>query len=422
MFNELFKAGDQTVRRNILANIADGSLFAFAMSFVSIQTILPVFVQSMGGSNVAVGLVPVVWVFGFNFPQVFIVRRVQELEWKKPLFMRTALIQRIPWLLLALVCFFALEHLPTGVRLFTFFGFFLLAAVGGSLNLPVWFDLTAKLMPVRIRGRMFAARSIIGSMLGIGGGALTALVLATLQFPGSYGMLFLLAFLSMMASYWFLGMLREETPGPRLAEQRHYLETARNILITPSNFRNFLLSDALLIGSSMSNAFFAVYALKKFALSDAYAGAFTVVLMSSMIIASVLFGYLADQFGHKMNLLISAGATIAGSLTAILAASLEVFLIVFICSASGIAVNVISRLPMIAELCPEEQRPAYIALTNMLTSPFVLLGIVAGWMADRIGYESVFLLASVFALGALSLLAFKVREPRELVAATQTVP
>ena len=395
-----------------MANIADGSLFAFGMSFVSIQTILPVFVQSMGGSNVAVGLIPVVWVFGFNFPQVFIVRKVQELPWKKSLFMKTALVQRIPWLLLSLLCFFVLEHVETGIRLALFFSFFVVAAVGGSLNLPVWFDMIAKLTPVRIRGRMFAARSIIGAVLGIGGGALAAVILGSIVFPVNYGLLFLVAFLCMMVSYWFLGKLKEETESPRMAEQRHYMETARVILTEKSNFRNFLISDALLMGSSMANAFFAVYALKKFVLTDAFAGVFTIVMMAGMIVGSILFGFLADQYGHKQNLLIHAGAMIIGSLTAILAPSLEVFLFVFVCSASSIAVNMISRLPMVAELCPEEQRPAYIALANMLTSPFVLLGIVAGWMADEIGYESVFFLAAGFATGALYWLVFKVQEPR----------
>ena len=41
-----------------------GAIFSLAMSFVSLQTVLPVFVKKIGGSNVAVGLIPVLWASG----------------------------------------------------------------------------------------------------------------------------------------------------------------------------------------------------------------------------------------------------------------------------------------------------------------------------------------------------------------------
>lgn len=418
MFDRFFgiRGSDQeTVLWNLKANIADGTLFALGMSFVSIQTILPVFVQSMGGSNVAVGLVPVIWVFGFNVPQIFVVQKVQRLPWKKPLFMKTSLIQRIPWLLLALVCFFILEHSGTITRLVIFFSFFLLAAVGGSLNLPVWFDLIAKLTPVKMRGRMFAARSILGAVLGIGGGAGAVVILGWVPFPENYGVLFLVAFVFMMVSYLFLTRLKEESESPAPSSAINPMKAAAAILMGQKNFRNFLISDAMLISSSMANAFFAVYALKKFSLPDAYAGLFTVVMMGSMIVASFVIGFLADHYGHKVNLMIHAVAMLGGSVAAVFAPTLELFLAVFACSAVTISVSMISRLPMVAELCSEEERPSYIAVTNMITSPFVLLGIAAGWMADEIGYELVFLFSSAFALAALYWLAFRVQEPRRAV-------
>ena len=131
-----------------------------------------------------------------------------------------------------------------------------------------------------------------------------------------------------------------------------------------------------------------------------------------MIVASFVIGFLADHYGHKVNLMIHAVAMLAGSIAAVLAPTLELFLVVFVCSAVTVSVSMISRLPMIAELCTEEERPSYIAVTNMVTSPFVLLGIAAGWMADEIGHEIVFFLSSAFALAALYWLAFRVREPR----------
>ena len=86
---------DQTVRRNFAANVMDGAFFSLAMSFVSQQALLPVFVKAIGGGNIAVGLIPVLWTFGFNFPQVFIARNAQRARDKKSLLLLTAMGQRL---------------------------------------------------------------------------------------------------------------------------------------------------------------------------------------------------------------------------------------------------------------------------------------------------------------------------------------
>jgi hypothetical protein len=85
---------------------------------------------------------------------------VRRLPYKKPLLLITALAQRLPWLLLGIftMVFYKPDYpLVPGSG---FFYFFILAAVCGSINLPGWFDLVAKVTPVRLRGRLFASRSL----------------------------------------------------------------------------------------------------------------------------------------------------------------------------------------------------------------------------------------------------------------------
>lgn len=385
-----------------------------AMSLVSQQAVLPVFVKNIGGGNIALGMIPVLWTFGFNFPQVLIASYAQRLPRKKGLLLRTAIGQRVPWLLLALFAFFVLDSNGTSLDLFLFFSLFSLAAIGGSLNLPVWFDLVAKLTPVQARGRLFAARSIGGALLGIVGGGVVSYVLGRFAYPVNFGILMLSAFVVMMMSYLFLVTLREEhesAGGPSRRDWRYVLHAPR-ILRAEHHFRNYLVADALLISAGMANAFFAVHALKKFGLPDSYAGTFTVAMMVSMIIGSSFFGVLADRFGHKINLIISAVAMFLACGTALIAPGVEVYLFVFVCSAATVALATISRLPMIAELSREGDRPTSIALANLVTSPFVLFGVAAGWIANRAGYETVFALAGACAVAALLWLLIRVREPR----------
>ena len=401
-------------RWNFLANVGDGALYALAQSLVSQQTVLPVFVKEIGGSNISIGMIPVLWTFGFNFPQIFVARFVQKHERKRELFLKTALIQRLPWLLLAILSFLFLNSVSRDVALGLFFVGFALAAVAGSLNLPVWFDLIAKLTPVRLRGRLFAVRSMLGAVLGILGGGLVTYVLASFAFPTSFGILFFVAFCLTMVSYLFLTKLKEvEQMAPAAGAGRpRVVQKMPRILMTRRNFRNYLVADALLITAGVGNAFFTVNAFQRFSLSNAYAGAFTVAIMVGMIGGSLLFGYLADRFGHKVNLVISGVAMAVACLVALLAENVETYMLAFVVSALALSISGISRLPMIAELCTEAERPSYIAMANLITSPFILFGVVAGWLANLSGYGSVFLIAGSVSLCAVFWLTRMVEEPR----------
>ena len=62
----------KTLKHNILMHLGDGSMYAFALSFISFTIILPVFIQRMGGSAIAIGAVPVLWNLGNSLPQIFI--------------------------------------------------------------------------------------------------------------------------------------------------------------------------------------------------------------------------------------------------------------------------------------------------------------------------------------------------------------
>ncbi len=403
------------LRQNIVANIVDGAMYAFGISFVSLQVVIPVMVKRISDSDLAVGLVPVFWTAGFNFPQIFIANHAQRFPYKMRLFLQTAFFQRIPWMLLALLSFFVLGRLSPTSDTLLFFFLFTLAAVAGSLCFPIWFDLIAKLTPVDLRGRLFAIRNLLGGLLGVVAGVVVEWVLATIKYPFSYGILFTLAFLFMEVSFWALTRLREEA-GSAIAERVHTVEYYRSlprILKGHRNFRNFLISDALLLAATMAGAFYAVHAIQIFALVDSSAGFFTVVIMLSTILGNVFFGYIADRYGHKVNLVLAAASTTLSCFMALFAPNPGWYVIVFVGMAFQIGLSGISRLSIVAELCSEEERPTYVALTNLVTSPFILFGVAAGGIASQFGYDAVFLVAGLMAAASALWMAFRVEEPRE---------
>ncbi|MCU7492593.1 MAG: MFS transporter [Ignavibacteria bacterium] len=408
-------SSDTSVKRNFLINVADGSLYAFAMSFISLTVVMPVFVRAIGGSNVAVGLIPIFWTVGFNFPQILVANYSSRFPLKKVLLLKTALGQRLPWLLLAALSYFVLESANSSTGLIIFFFCFLLAAVAGSINLPGWFDLVAKLTPVKLRGRLFASRVIFGAVLGIVGGWYVKVVLGHWQYPHSFSLLFLSAFLVMMVSYVFLTLIKEDKPDMQEKHMSYgeFFRMLPGILKKEKNFRNFLIADSLLIIALMGEVFYSLNALKKFSLPDSYVGNFTIIIMTFSIVGNIFFGYLGDHFGHKLNMLLGACFTTMACLAALMAPDAASYSLVFIGSAFTAGVYQLSKLPIIAELCAEENRPTYVALSNMISSPFSLAGLFGGYIANRYGYNMVFTLAAIFAGSSALWLFFAVKEPRK---------
>ena len=413
---------DADVKRNFFLNVFDGAVFSFAMSFVSLQTVFPVLVKKVSGSDFAIGLIPVIWAAGFNFPQIFIANYVRKIGFKKPLMIKTALGQRLPWLLISILVFFFIEDMHPNVALIFLLASLGLAAIGGSLNLPGWFDLISKLTPVQLRGRLFAYRSVVGAVLGILGGVVVIIVLDSFSYPENYGILFLTTFIVMMISYVFLFFIKEEKPNPpqQLFSQIEFYRRLFSILKREKNFRNFLVFDSLMMLANMSHAFFAVYAIEKFSLPESYAGTFTIVMMTSMIIGSLYFGYVADRYGHRINLIWASAFTGFASLVALFSPYVQLYYLVFVGASLNLTVLMVSRLTIIAEICSEDDRPTYVALMNMVTAPFILSGMFGGIIVNLLGFNTLFLIAAIISVVSLLWLILKVIEPRSIPQTVQS--
>jgi MFS family permease len=166
--------------------------------------------------------------------------------------------------------------------------------------------------------------------------------------------------------------------------------------------------------SMTGSAFYAVHAIEKFSLNPAYAGTFTVIVMISTVIGNIFFGILADHLGNKVNLLALSAASALASFCAIGADNVLAYGLVFIFMASSIALQVISRLSFVAELCSESERPVYIALVNTLTAPTVFIGVIFGTLVPALGYNAIFFMAGMLGIAAFAVLWYRVVDPRRV--------
>ena len=397
---------------NAFMHISDGSLFFFAMSFISMQTIVPVFIQSLGGGSMAIGFLPILWTLGTSLPQIFL-KNEKHIPIIKPLVMKIAFYQRFSYFILGMVIILVFPHLKPQTNLILFFIFLSFCAFMGSLSSPNWFFLISKTVPVLLRGRVIAIRQLIGSFLGIPSGVIITYILITFHHPYNYGILFVIFFFISVWSLVFLNKVKE-FPGEELKGRKTEQSfSIRYLLSSNKNFKAYLVGDIVVQSILTIIPFFSVYALKKFNLPDAAAGNFTMVYMIGMVLGNIIFGIIPDYLGHKVNILSLAGSLVIALLIALWSSSLYAYYLVFICSAVALSIQGISRLAIILEMVEESKRRFYIAALSSIASPFVLSGFLNGFMINRYGYEFAFVFYAILSVAVFVWILYKVVDPRK---------
>ena len=406
-----------TLIHNLMMHIGDGSMFLFAMHFVSVNMIMPVYVERIGGSAIAIGSVPVLWNMGMNLPQFFFSGIFKDKKQIKPTVVHWGFINRSMFLVIALFSFFILGRLNHSASVMVLLLLIFMTAVSGCVGVPTWYTLFSKTTPVKLKGRLQALRQFLGSLLGMLAGSLIIIILSSIAFPENFGTLFLICYFFMMISFGFLRRVKEPAAFMHASNDtlpiKRFIK-AKSILKENKNFRNFLVSDALFLISITVFAFYAVYGIKKFNLPTSFAGTFTIIQTGSMIAANIIFGITGDKFGHKLNLLFLSFSSMTSSLIAVVAGNVYVFYLVFFFIACVTTIQGISRLAFIVEICDEHERPFVISLMNTITAPTLLFGIISGVLISISSYETVFILNSLVAAAACLWIIFKLKEPRKL--------
>ncbi|MGC9328131.1 MAG: MFS transporter [Candidatus Hinthialibacter sp.] len=400
-------------RRNFLMHMTDGILFMGGLAFTSTEIVLSVLIYRLGGSEAAIGGVFALAELGVALPQLLTAPFIDGLPRKKPLVLFTGLAQRTPWLILAYLLFFTPfqqdgSDVPLVLGLIA--STFLITGFMG----PAWNEFVASTVPRTLRGRLFALRQAISGIIGIGAGFAVTHILETAPFPQNFSYLFLTTFLFWIASLTCLTFVHETAqPVRNHASLRQYLfQHVPQILQSDNDFRWFLAVKAGMLLSLISFGFYSVYAIKRFDLPASEAGAFVRYYMFGAIGWSFLFGYLADRFGHRINVILFCFIVIFQSAAALLAPSATLFKVIFLFLGANRSIQIITFVAMPMEYADSRDRPTYYALSNTLLAPFYLSALLGGFLIPFIGYRGLFVLAAGFAfltsLGAV----FFIRDPR----------
>jgi MFS family permease len=407
-------------RRNFFANGMDMVAWLLGMSFMSISAIMPVYVRHLTDSPLIFGLIPALADFGWFAPQLFLAPYVERLPRKYPWVLVLGAIERVPYLVLPLAVI-ALDTLPQNAAVVVFLILWAWKAFGSGFVATPWQEMLAKVIPVSHRGRFYGLANLTGQLLGVGGSALAAAILATVSYPYNFALSFAVGALGIWASYGFIALTLEPARPAATHSQRINRDYGRRlvaILRRDVNFRTYLLSRWLAYFGSMAAGFIAVYAVEQFHLPDSVAAIYTGILYAASVVGYGVGGTLGDRLGHRRVMQVAGALWIAALVTMLIVIVTQatwllyvVFALLGISNAGG----VVSDFNLAMEFGPEAERPTYVGLARTSTGPALLIApLIGGLIAQSIGYPAVFVTSLLFAASGLYLLTRRVKEPRHL--------
>lgn len=399
-------------KHNFFYNSMDVILWIMGESFVSANTILPVFASNLTNSPLIIGLVPAVINAGWFIPQLLMAGYVQRLPQKMPFARLMAIIERMPYILLPLSAYL-INWLPGDLALIFFFviiGFRGIAS--GMVALP-WQEVIARVVPSPVRSRFFGFSRTIGRIMGVIGSIITGFILTTFAFPNNYALSFLIGGMIMWSSFLFF--TRTIEPKPNLSTNEHKLvehnslksdfQSYKNILSKDQNFRRYLTSRSIFQLSGMAIAFLAVFGIQSYGLSDEQAAIFTGIISLSSMSGFLLFSFIGDRLGPRKILLFSDGLQAIILLLAIINPGLWSIYAIFLILGFTQSGYIIGELIIVMELGTEDQRPIYIGLARTLPGLIILIApMIGGVIVSQFGYTLMFVVALILSIGGSVLL------------------
>jgi MFS family permease len=406
----------QHYRWNFGLWVLETAAWMFATAFIDSTTVLPVLVLTLSGSPLLASIILSIRYAGQGWPQLIAASLVSGRRYKKSFYLLAVIPGRLALLVPAVLLFtgYADRTVVVASVLLAYLAFW----ISEGFSIVPWTDMVGKTIPAMRRGRLFAVMHVAGGILGIMAGAGIRTILRDPQwpFPSGYGVLFGLALVAVSVSTLAMALLREP-PSPEHEERYStwaLVKDIPNLLRTMPQFRLLVLLQALFGFSVLPAPFYILYVtgfLREIlpgapGVESQGVGIFLAVQTSGMIVGNAFLGHIGDRYGNRSLLRLLAVLHVIVPITAIIAglvagagvpgwAVYAAFMPTFFIFGGLLSATWMGVTNFLLELAPEHDRPAFIAVTNALNLPAIVLPLLGGLLLRTIGYTFIFLIAAL---------------------------
>jgi MFS family permease len=366
------------------------------------STFVSVFAIRLGASNTLVGLLvslPALINIFWLIPSARIIERQRR---RLPIIVLTGFLQRLGYLLIALMPFVFRTHRPE-----------VLVALVALITFPAamasvaFTSLIADVVPADKRAQVISIRNVLVSTISTVTVLISGKLLDLLPFPLNYQLLFGAGFAASMVSLYYVSRIQvaDVSLAERQAQRRAPLTIRLRQLVSQiMNRHEFVRFSASAFvfhwGLYFPIALYAIYRVRNLSASDTWIGLLSMVQNAVTILTYFYWGRVASRKGNRLVLLISSLGTVLFPVLTGLSPRIELLLLpALIGGIFGAGFN-LSLFNTLLEVCPQEHRPSYLALYTTLIN-------VAAFLAPLLGTSLANLLdirVALFIAGAVRLL------------------
>ncbi len=270
--------------------------------------------------------------------------------------------------------------------------------LGDGAGAVSWFDIVAKTIPARVRGRFFGSMQALTGVLAIGSGYAVSLILSPsgLKFPFNFALLACCLCAGMVISQIALcfiqepaGVVNESQAKPGFVD---YMRRAPELFRSNPRLARLIVTRVLLDSYNIAAPFYILFAQRELHLTIRIVGICALLQATGRICGGPLWGGISDRFGPSRALQGVALAILAMPLLALGARAylvFPIFLIFFVQGAIQDGLWMVGSNALL-ELVDDETRPFAVGLSSVFQTPSAAYGLIGGLVAQLFSYQGAF--------------------------------
>jgi len=401
-------------QRNMLAGIVHGAFFEMANTFAEPFALIPIFLFGFTSSKLIIGLTVGFMQAAAVLPQLLMSRLLRRRpHTAKPLMLVGIWTRCGVWGVLGVFALMSskqnLSLLWASVILVSLYSF-----AGGIAVLPFNRIISETILPEK-RSSFFGWRLFFGGFMAILAGFLVKLILGSnkMLWPNNFGILFLLAFVTLIVAYTAMSMFRfpSNPPGSSTDAMPSLWHECLNILKTYPVIKRLIIIELLTSKLALFMPFLTLYATQSRKVPLKWVGIFIVCMKLGAMLSNLLWMPIGNKIGTRI--LIHAGITtaITSLVLSIFAQSVFFLSLAFFVTGLASSALMLGYNGYILEIGPAETRVLLVAIKDTMLLPHYFMPLLGGLIADTMGYFWLLVLGLVLFSLAL-LLALTLCEPR----------
>ena len=412
---------EDNLKRNYAGHYVHGMLGMTGFRLVNTPTFVPAYLHSISGSDFWVGIGTSLQQLGGIVSPIIGAAQIEHRKKILPVSVMLGLLMRVQILGLAISGWFLVGPWAMACALLFLF---LLGFFQGPQRVAFQL-LLAKVIPIRLRGRLQAWRNLTGgfiaAMLSYFAGSW---LVANHVWGNGYATTFFLAFVLTSLGLSALQILMREPEPPTVRERKSLRDRVKDfpaLIRDDKGFAWFMLARTLVMGSRIGQPFFFLFATFSLGVTaEAHPEQFGATLailsfayMGADTVSNLIWGYLSDRQGFRSTFVISTALNIAGVAGLLVSNSIETFALSFFVIGAAQSGFQMSTTNIVLEYGHPHDVPMRMALSNTAEGAIGALAPLVGAVLVLLwGYKSSFWATMVVMALAFVVMVWKVEEPR----------